>query len=144
MDSVPPQIGIANDYVLIRRPAFPRWWDPIARPHVAILVRDPVSGDDTRYYISQKGKSSQTRREILDVADIDGFPQGTLLEVRYNATRANLYRLEKVDEIPCWRWIGRCRELMDFNYPSEIKWNGLLEGSKYQVSEPLAAEMSTN
>jgi len=78
------------------------------------------------------------------VADIDGLPQGTLLEVRYNATRANLYRLEKVDNIPCWRWIGRCRELMGFNYPSEIKWNGLLEGSEYQMSEPLTAEASIN
>ncbi|MHA2072625.1 MAG: hypothetical protein ACW985_12670 [Candidatus Thorarchaeota archaeon] len=25
--------GPVTDPILVRRPAFPRWWDPIARPH---------------------------------------------------------------------------------------------------------------
>lgn len=144
MQTMRPEIGIPDDHVLIRRPAFPRWWDPIARPHVAILVRNPDTGEDVRYYLSQRGKVNHSSREILEVAEIENLPQGTLLEVRFNATRANLYRLEMVDGVACWRWIGRCRELLDFNYPSEIRWNGLLEDSAYAMSGPLACEMSSN
>jgi hypothetical protein len=142
MQTVPS--GPVTDQILVRRPAFPRWWDPIARPHVAIIVRDPISGKDIRYYLSQRGHENSNGREILDVADIDGLDEGTLLEVRYSATKANLYRLELMDGVPCWRWMARCRELPDFNYPAEIRWNGLLEDSPFDVSDSLSYEIQTN
>jgi hypothetical protein len=142
MQTVPS--GPVTDPILVRRPAFPRWWDPIARPHVAIIVRDPISGQDIRYYLSQRGHGNSNGKEILDVADIDGLDEGTLLEVRYSATKANLYRLELMDGVPCWRWMARCRELPDFNYPAEIRWNGLLEETPFDVSDSLSYEIQTN
>ncbi|NHI83140.1 MAG: hypothetical protein EAX81_02380 [Candidatus Thorarchaeota archaeon] len=115
--------------VLIRRPSFPRKWDSLARPHVAIVVKDTDS--EIRYYLSRRAKDESSNRDVLEVADIDDLPEGTLLEVRFNATKANLYKMETVDNVPCWRWVGRCRELADFDYPSEIRWNGLLENEEY-------------
>ncbi|MFX0106673.1 MAG: hypothetical protein ACFE7R_00135 [Candidatus Hodarchaeota archaeon] len=132
---VSTRTGMSSDPILVRKPAFPRWWNPIARPHVAVLVRDSISGDDIRYYLSEKGTKSENGRIVLDVSSIEGLSEGTLLEVRFNATKANLYRLEMVDGVSCWRWVGRCRELLDFEQPSEIKWNGLLEESGYSVNE---------
>ncbi len=142
MQTVPS--GPITDLILVRRPAFPRWWDPIAKPHVAVVVRDPISGEDTRYYLSQRGHGHSNGRELLDVADIDGLAEGTLLEVRYNASKANLYRLELVDGVSCWRWMARCRELPDFNYPAEIRWNGLLEELSYNANGSLKYEIPTN
>ncbi|MHA2193763.1 MAG: hypothetical protein ACXAAR_10095, partial [Candidatus Thorarchaeota archaeon] len=92
----------------------------------------------------QRGHGNSNGRELLDVADIDGLDEGTLLEVRYNATKANLYRLELMDGVPCWRWMARCRELPDFNYPAEIRWNGLLEDTPFDVSDSLSYEIQTN
>lgn len=117
--------------VLIRRPSFPRKWDSVARPHVAVVVKDKDTDSEIRYYLSRKAKSESNGLDILEVADIDNLPEGTLLEVRYNAVKANLYQMETVDNVPCWRWVGRCRELHDFEYPNEIRWNGMLESAEY-------------
>lgn len=115
--------------VLIRRPSFPRKWDSVAKPHVAVLVKDKDTDSEIRYYLSRRAKSESNSLDILEVADIDDLPEGTLLEVRFNACKANLYKMETVDNVPCWRWVGRCRELPDFDYPGEIRWNGLLESA---------------
>ena len=57
------------------------------------------------------------------MSDIEGLPEGTLLEIRFDSMTANLYKLEYVDGVPCWRWIERSRGLNDFEYPSVIDWN---------------------
>ena len=115
--------GLDGEHVLIRRPAIPRWWNPIARPHVAVLMTDPVTGETIRYYLSRKGDSSSNGRILLEVSDIEGLAEGTLLEIRFDSMKANLYKLEYVDGVPCWRWIEKSRGLNDFEYPSMIDWN---------------------
>ncbi|RLI56990.1 MAG: hypothetical protein DRO87_01965 [Candidatus Thorarchaeota archaeon] len=121
------QLGVTTriepmpDYVL-RRPAIPRWWDPVSRPHVAIIVRDPVTKTEIRYFLSSRGTPCSNGRTTLDVSDIDALPEGTLIEVRFNATRANLYRLEMVGNVPCWRWLARSQGLTDFETES-ISWS---------------------
>ncbi len=119
--------------ILVRRPAFPRNWDSISRPHVAVVVKD--NNSEIRYYLSRRARNEAGCRDILEVADIDGLPEGTLLEVRFNASKANLYRLEFLDNVPCWRWVGRCRELPGFEYPEEIRWNGILESESYNSTD---------
>jgi hypothetical protein len=126
------------DYV-IRRPAIPRLWDPVSRPHVAILMPDPLSGAEVRYYLSRCGEKNSTGRSILDVADIDTLPEGTLLEVRFNATRANLYQLELVGTIPCWRWLGRSQGLPDFNSEESIYWDHVLDTGSYTPRDMILA-----
>ena len=114
------------DYILVRRPALPRWWDPMARPHVAVIVDDPMNDSAIRYYLSQTGCSNQDGRIPLEVSDIERLPEGALLEVRFNATKANLYKLEMIDSVPCWRWVGRSRGLSGFE-SEMIDWTSLLD-----------------
>lgn len=115
--------GYGGEHVLVRRPAIPRWWNSIARPHVAVLMIEPETGETIRYFLSRKGDLSSDGRVLLEVSDIEGLAEGTLLEIRFDSMKANLYKLEYVDGVPCWRWIDRCRGLYDFEYPSMIDWN---------------------
>ena len=115
--------GFDGEHVLVRRPGIPRWWNPITRPHVAILMTDPITGSCSRYYLSRKGGRAPNGRVLLEVNDIDCLPEGTFLEIRFDSMTANLYKLEFVDGVPCWRWIDRCRGLNDFEYPTSIEWN---------------------
>jgi len=114
---IPTRIEPIADYV-IRRPGIPRWWDPVSRPHVAVIMRNPMNGGDTRYFLSKRGEKDHKGRTSLDVGDIDSLPEGTLLEVRYSATKANLYRLELVGAVPCWRWVNRSQGLQGFETES--------------------------
>jgi hypothetical protein len=132
------RIDTVIDYV-IRRPAVPRWWDPVARPHVAIILPDAHSGKEIRYYLSQCGKKLSNGKSLLDVVDIDTLPEGTLLEVRFNATRANLYQLEFVGTIPCWRWLGRSEGLPDFDSDDSIYWDHVLDTGTYSPRDMILA-----
>ncbi|MFW9908862.1 MAG: hypothetical protein ACFFEF_09830 [Candidatus Thorarchaeota archaeon] len=121
---------LVSDYILMRRPALPLRWDSIGRPHVAVIVDDPLTGQNLRYYISHIGPMEDDGRESLHVVDLDkmaqDLPAGSLLEVRFNATNANLYRLESCGSVPCWRWIGKYRGIQDFEYPSAIDWDQMV------------------
>jgi hypothetical protein len=130
---IPGRIEPITDYV-IRRPGIPRWWDPVARPHVAVIMKNPVNGGVTRYFLSRCGEKDNKGRTTLSVGDIDTLPEGAFLEVRYSATKANLYQLEMVGAVTCWRWINRSQglqsfetELPDWNY----KVDSSLESNSY-------------
>ncbi len=94
----------------------------MARPHVAVIMRNPINGGDIRYFLSKCGKKENNGRTTLDVGDIDSLPEGTVLEVRYSATKANLYKLERVGAVSCWRWINRSQGLHGFETES-LDWN---------------------
>lgn len=119
-----------SDYILMRRPGLPRKWDSVTRPHVAIIVDDPLSGQNIRYYLSNIGPVGLDGCETLEVVDIDAMaedlPVGTLLEVRFSATNANLYRLEACGAVPCWRWIGKYRGIQEYEFPSPIDWEKMV------------------
>lgn len=137
--SVLAQTEMLANRILVRRPAFPRRWNSVNKPHVAILAKDPVNGGFIRYYLSRNCFDSRSGEPVLHVADIDTFEEGTLLEVRFDARTANLYRLEMVDGAPCWRWIGRCRGLPGFEYPKNIDWLEIL--SRDEISRPQVASL---
>lgn len=128
--SLSTDMELVSDYILMRRPAIPLKWDSLARPHVAIIVDEPLTGQRVRYYLSQIGPSTQDGKESLEIVDIDmvakELPTGTLLEVRFNATNANLYRLENCGCVPCWRWIGKYRGIQTFEFPSPIDWDEMI------------------
>lgn len=130
------RIDTVIDYV-IRRPAVPRWWDPVSRPHVAVILPDLPSGREIRYYLSKCGEKRSNGKSILDVMDIDTLPEGTLLEVKFNATRANLYQLELVGTVPCWRWLGRSEGLPDFDSDNSIYWDHVLDTGTYSPKDTL-------
>lgn len=124
---MPTRIEPIGNYV-IRRPGIPKWWDPVARPHVAVIMRNPMNGEDIRYFLSKCGEKDSKGRTTLDVGDIDTLPEGSLLEVKYNATKANLYKLEMVGAVPCWRWIDRSQGLLSFESES-LDWNYPVDSS---------------
>jgi len=132
------RIDTVIDYV-IRRPAIPRWWNPVSRPHVAVIMPDPLSGDEIRYYLSKCGDRQSNGRSLLDVADIDTLPEGTLLEVKFNAVKANLYQLELVGNVPCWRWLGRSQGLPDFDSDDSIYWDHVLDTGTYSPRDMILA-----
>ena len=127
-------IELVSDYILIRRPALPRFWDPVSRPYVALIVEDPISEKMIRYYLSFGNGINKEGRELLDVVDLDvlanDLQHGALLEVRFSATQANLYQLEILRGMPCWRWVGKYRGLQDFDYPATIDWESLIIESR--------------
>ncbi|MGY5863420.1 MAG: hypothetical protein RTV41_02380 [Candidatus Thorarchaeota archaeon] len=129
----PTRIEPIADYV-IRRPGIPRWWDPVSRPHVAVIMRNPLNGGDIRYFLSKCGDRDHKGRTSLDVGDIDSLPEGTLLEVRYSATKANLYQLEMVGAVSCWRWVNRSQGLQSFEserYDWSYRVDSSLEPDSY-------------
>jgi hypothetical protein len=130
------RIDTVIDYV-IRRPAVPRWWDPVSRPHVAVILPDSHSGKEIRYYLSKCGEKRSNGKSLLDVVDIDTLPEGTLLEVRFNATRANLYQLELVGTVSCWRWLGRSEGLPDFDSDDSIYWDHVIDTGTYSPRDML-------
>ena len=132
------RIDTVIDYV-IRRPAIPRWWDPVSRPHVAVIMPYSQSGKELRYYLSKCGEKKSNGKSILDVADIDTLPEGTLLEVKFSATRANLYQLELVGSIACWRWLGRSEGLPDFDSDDSIYWDYVLDTGTYSPRDMIFA-----
>ena len=123
----PSQMDPLNNYV-IRRPGIPRWWDPVARPHVAVIVKNPVNGGATRYFLSRCGEKDSKGRTSLDVGNIDNLPEGTLLEVRYSAIKANLYKLEMVGAAACWRWVNRSQGLQSFETEAPV-WSYIVDSS---------------
>ena len=137
------KMELISDYILIRHPSIPRYYDPIARPYVAIITQDVLTGEKSRKYVSQGGPLDSEGREPLVVADIDQLASqlqsGTLLEVRFNSMRANLYKLEILDDVPCWRWIGKYRGHTDFDYPSAFDWFKLVD--EEQIVTPREASI---
>ena len=123
---------IVSDHILIRRPAIPRWWDPNARPHVAIVIDNPEMGRTERIYLSRTGHDVGDGRTTLEVAEIDkiasNLSDGAVLEVRFSATKANLYQLEMVGAAACWRWINRSQGLQSFETDSS-DWNYRVDSS---------------
>jgi hypothetical protein len=85
-------------------------------------LKNPKNGGAIRYFLSRCGEKDSSGRTTLDVGDIDSLPEGTLLEVRYSATKANLYQLEMVGVVACWRWINRSQGLQGFETDSS-DWN---------------------
>jgi hypothetical protein len=91
-------------------------------------MKNPANGGAIRYFLSQRGEKDNRGREALDVGDFDRLPEGTLLEVRYSATKANLYQLEMVGAAACWRWINRSQGLQSFETDSS-DWNYRVDSS---------------
>ncbi|MHA1906419.1 MAG: hypothetical protein ACW98Y_03915 [Candidatus Thorarchaeota archaeon] len=124
------RMELVSDYILMRRPALPRKWDPVARPHVAIIVDDPLTGQNLRYYLSYIGPVGLDGKESLEMVNLDqlatDLPEGALLEVRFSATNANLYRLEACGALSCWRWVGKYRGIQDYEFPSPINWEEMV------------------
>jgi hypothetical protein len=100
---------------------------------------DPHSGAKLRYYLSRCGEKQSNGRYDLDVVDIDKLPEGTLLEVKFNAMKANLYKMERVGTVPCWRWLGRSNGLPVLDCDNSNYWDYILDPSNYFTRDMVLA-----
>ena len=100
---------------------------------------DPHSGAKLRYYLSRCGEKQSNGRYGLDVVDIDKLPEGTLLEVKFNAMKANLYQMERVGTVPCWRWLGRSNGLPVLDSDNSNYWDYILDPSHYFTRDMVLA-----
>ncbi len=66
----------------------PQEWDPIRRPHVALLL---PSGDGIfRVMLS----CPENHRKLMVNSTIDGVKRGSIIEIRYDETEFSYYRKE--------------------------------------------------
>jgi hypothetical protein len=100
-------------------------------------MRNPMNGGHIRYFLSKCGEKDNNGRTSLEVGDIDSLPEGTLLEVRYSATKANLYQLERVGSVSCWRWVNRSQGLQSFEserYDWSYRVDSSMESDRYSIN----------
>ncbi|RDE13157.1 MAG: hypothetical protein C4K47_06560 [Candidatus Thorarchaeota archaeon] len=69
-----------------RRLPVPRYWNPVDRPHVAIL--ESMDGRFLRFYVSQP----PTEGNELSVKNLEWVRDRTMVEVRHSSTDYRYYR----------------------------------------------------
>ena len=84
-------LQIANGAYKCREPPIPKYWNPVERPHIALLM--PSGKKAIRFYLSKPSSSSGDNR--LEVASIDQLPPKSVLEVRHGSTDYRYYRRDK-------------------------------------------------
>jgi hypothetical protein len=84
-------LQVADGAYKCRKLPIPEYWNPIERPHVALLM--PSGKKTIRFYLSNPTPSGT--RKNLDVASIDNLPAKSVLEVRYKSTDYRYYRRDK-------------------------------------------------
>ncbi|MHA1216762.1 MAG: hypothetical protein ACTSPX_05520 [Candidatus Thorarchaeota archaeon] len=67
----------------------PRQWDPIRRPHVAVLI--PDAGSVFHVLISEP-KGTESGLFQLETVDLNSLPEGSIVEIRYDETDYGFYR----------------------------------------------------
>ena len=84
-------LQVADGAYTCRILPIPGCWNPITRPHVALLM--PSGKKIIHFYLSNPSSSSSS--EKLDVASIDQLPPKSVIEVRYSNTDYRYYRRDK-------------------------------------------------
>jgi hypothetical protein len=81
-------LQVADGAYTCRILPIPRDWNPIERPHVALIM--PSGKKIIRFYLSHPSSSSSG--EQLNVASLDQLPPNSIIEVRYGSTDYRYYR----------------------------------------------------
>jgi hypothetical protein len=80
----------ANGAYSCRAPPIPKYWNPIDRPHVAVLV--PTGSTIMRVFLSKPAAYLSDSSEVLEVSDLDVLPEKSIIEVRNDTVEYNYYR----------------------------------------------------
>jgi hypothetical protein len=71
-------------------PPVPRNWNPVDRPHVAMLVPD-IAGIFS-VFLSNPEIGGSKSRQSLEVSDLNRLPAKTVIEIRHNNSQYAYYR----------------------------------------------------
>ena len=73
-----------------RYPPVPRNWNPVDRPHVAMLL--PNSGGIFSVFLSNPESGGTDARQSLEVSDLNRLPTKTVIEIRHSNAQYAYYR----------------------------------------------------
>jgi hypothetical protein len=72
-----------------RYPPVPKNWNPVDRPHVAMLL--PDSGGIFSVFLSNPENDSKSK-QTLEVSDLNRLPTKTVIEIRHSNAQYAYYR----------------------------------------------------
>lgn len=73
-----------------RYPPVPRYWNPIDRPHVAMLL--PDEGSIFSVFLSNPEDDGSNQPQSLEVSDLNRLPIKTVIEIRHSNAQYAYYR----------------------------------------------------
>lgn len=73
-----------------RYPPVPRSWNPIDRPHVAMLL--PDEGGIFSVFLSNPEDDGSNKPQSLEVSDLNRLPIKTIIEIRHSNAQYAYYR----------------------------------------------------
>ena len=73
-----------------RYPPVPKNWNPVDRPHVAMLL--PDDGGIFSVYLSNPEDVDSQSRQSLEVSDLNRLPAKTVIEIRHSNAQYAYYR----------------------------------------------------
>lgn len=76
-----------------KTPPIPRTWNPVDRPHVALLL--PSNEDVFRMFLSTPSQPDENRESDLDVMDLETLPFKSIIEVKYDSIDFSYYRRDE-------------------------------------------------
>ncbi|MBD3406428.1 MAG: hypothetical protein GF411_09980 [Candidatus Lokiarchaeota archaeon] len=71
----------------------PKHWNPISRPHVALLI--PDNGKVFKLYLSEPNLECTLEGNPILVSDFDTIPDRAIIEIRYTCLNYCFYRRDR-------------------------------------------------
>jgi hypothetical protein len=73
-----------------RYPPVPKKWNPVDRPHVALLL--PDAGNIFSVFLSQPENKEARKEQALEVSDLTRIPPKSIIEIRHSNSQYAYYR----------------------------------------------------
>jgi hypothetical protein len=73
-----------------RYPPVPKKWNPVDRPHVALLL--PDSGGIFSVFLSKPEDNESKKEQSLEVSDLNRIPPKSIIEIRHSNAQYAYYR----------------------------------------------------
>jgi hypothetical protein len=73
-----------------RYPPVPKKWNPVDRPHVALLL--PDAGNIFSVFLSQPEDDTSKMEQALEISDLNRIPSKSIIEIRHSNAQYAYYR----------------------------------------------------
>ena len=73
-----------------RYPPVPKKWNPVDRPHVALLL--PDAGNVFSVFLSKPENKEARKEQALEVSDLTRIPPKSIIEIRHSNSQYAYYR----------------------------------------------------
>jgi hypothetical protein len=76
-----------------KSPPLPRSWNPVDRPHVALLL--PENENVFRMFLSTPSAPDENHESDLDIMSLETLPMKSIIEVKYDSIDFSYYRRDE-------------------------------------------------